>query len=238
MTTTRTLSLVSNNVDTLSSIQLIEADDALESSADLQKDESANEAVSVVDVKAKKVKVKKVYDKRLDGYLTKASWNKARLSYKAQQKARATSDKWEAITGEEISPSFWGCTDDSVRFDRQTKAAKMDLNQDYSNNSLIPLYQAIPSSLLLYRLLGLYKAQVLSLGPDGYKSIWCIKIRHKETGAVLSFGEHKAGARFSMEMHQEKASAKLTKDLLELLSLLAGDKCPHPYDGVVSGSVA
>ncbi len=48
----------------------------------------------------------------------------------------------------------------------------------------------------------------------------------------MSFDEHKGAAGCCFSSH------KMVDDVRDLLTLLCSPNCPHPYDGVVAGSVA
>lgn len=103
----------------------------------------------------------------------------------------------------------------------------------------LSMWQVISSPFLLYRLLTTFKAPVETLGPEGYKCIWWITLKHKETGEVLSFGEWKGAAGIWTRFHSSTELPKAFKrDTLEILNYLVSDTCAHPYDGLVAGSVA
>ena len=59
------------------------------------------------------------------------------------------------------------------------------------------------------------------------------------TGEALGFSEWKGSPllRISPETVAD-APAEFKRDMLELLDILCDPECPHPYDGVVAGSIA
>jgi|ERR1700722_9613154 hypothetical protein len=68
---------------------------------------------------------------------------------------------------------------------------------------------------------------------DGYKTYWVVDPRHWHGVSVLSFQDLKgaADARFH-------GAAEASVDALKLLNFLIGMNCPHPYDGIVAGTIA
>ena len=108
---------------------------------------------------------------------------------------------------------------------------------EYKN--YIGFYQAIPSCLLLYRLACLFEGQAKFGGQEGYKVTWEFSLKHKPTGEIITFGYWKGGALFwTQHSSYTELDKSLQKDLLDLLSVLLNKNCPHPYDGLVAGSVA
>lgn len=106
-------------------------------------------------------------------------------------------------------------------------------------NGYCGMYKVMSSAMLLYRLLCLFQAKVTSEGPDGYKCIWWITLRHKRTDETVTFGEWKGAAGiWTKHLSINELSETYKADLLELLNLLYSKTCPHPYDGLVAGSVA
>jgi hypothetical protein len=98
--------------------------------------------------------------------------------------------------------------------------------------------EVISSALLLYRLLCILHAPVRVV-EEPYKSVWWVTLKHKETGAILQFGEWKGAAGTWTVYHDSKELPKsFAKDMLALCNELAAPDCPHPYDGCVAGSVA
>lgn len=101
----------------------------------------------------------------------------------------------------------------------------------------LKLYHIISSSLLLYRLLCLFRCTVHSEGPCGYKAVFDVTLLHKETGKKIAFTEWKGAAEVFLDTIPD-AEEPYARDMLELLNLLCSMECPHPYDGVVAGAVA
>ena len=119
------------------------------------------------------------------------------------------------------------------------------------------LSQTISSSLALYRLLAIFGPQNLS--SDGYKSVWKITLKHKDTGNILTLYDFKGAFLFGSEFSLFFGDISLLKnnnspfgnmkviqdipesfknDILKLLNLICSDESPHPYDGCVAGSIA
>ena len=149
------------------------------------------------------------------------------------EKATKITSKWEPVSSKDhdlignVRPTF------SLETEKFTFSHEKFL-PDY-----IGMYHVISSALLLYRLICLYKAEVYTEGPEGYKCIWWITLKHKETGEVLMFGEWKGAAGIWTRYHNSKElPASYKKDTLNLLNFLVSKTCPHPYDGLVAGSVA
>ncbi|DBA78299.1 TPA: hypothetical protein ACH3X2_008246 [Trebouxia sp. C0005] len=110
--------------------------------------------------------------------------------------------------------------------------------QQYSDYSNILAYESVISSpLLLYRLCCLFEAQVNVDGPEGYKVVWSIYLKHKASGVFVGFSEWKGSALYRASNFPPTGTT-FDEDWLPLLNLLLDPCCPHPYDGTVSGSVA
>lgn len=121
------------------------------------------------------------------------------------------------------------------------KTGKVKLGDTFSARSDLtaPLYQAIPSALMLYRLCSTFEGKVESYGSEGYKCVWAFAVKHKETGEIIYFGEHKGATSFWTKYYSAKdLDSAFKKDLVELLNYLLSPNCAHPYDGLVAGSVA
>lgn len=97
-----------------------------------------------------------------------------------------------------------------------------------------PRLLQIPSYWALYALRCIFPGCKVEIS-DGYKSVWDIPLRHKETGEVVWFGEHKGG--FVFRMVETEPNESLRQSLVNLLDLLSGPVA-HPYDGVQAGSIA
>lgn len=158
----------------------------------------------------------------------------ARVSSKVYDKATAIADKWEPVSNarEGTCGNLYGYVD----FKPET--GRFRFVKDWSAVK-VHFYEVMPSALWLYRLLCHFAAEVESYGPEGYKSVWSVGLRHKSTGRTVAFSEHKAAAGFYMqERSPDELEADFKKDLLDLLNLLVSKDCPHPYDGTVAGTVA
>ncbi len=160
-------------------------------------------------------------------YVTKRSGN--------YEKAKPIQDKWTPTVRSVTKEPFIG----NVRPNFSLERKRFEFTDDIFPKDSIGMYQVFSSALLLYRLLCLFKAQVVSEGPEGYKCVWWITLQHKETGDCLMFGEWKGAAGIWTVYHShEELKDSFKQDILELLDLLAANDCPHPYDGTVAGSVA
>jgi len=107
----------------------------------------------------------------------------------------------------------------------------------YMDNNYISTYRIISPALLLYRLISTFfgtpKCQ------DNYKIIWEYNLIHKQTGKHISFSEWKGAAGIWLSDYTHKKLDKQFKaDLIELANYIVSDKCAHPYDNLVAGSVA
>ena len=107
----------------------------------------------------------------------------------------------------------------------------------HSDERYLSIYRIISPSLLLYRLIATFFGNPVC--QDGYKSIWEYNLVHKATGKGLSFSEWKGAAGFWVpEGNSKQLNAEFKKDLIELMNYLISQKCAHPYDNLVAGSVA
>lgn len=102
------------------------------------------------------------------------------------------------------------------------------------------LYEAIPSALLLYRLICTFGPVKLDCeGNEGYKMVWYYVLNHKPTNTKIAFSEWKGSSGFHTTFHTYKQMPEeLRNDLLALIEYLLSDECAHPYDGLTAGSVA
>jgi hypothetical protein len=158
----------------------------------------------------------------------------ARVKAKVYARADRQTDKWESCTQPEIE--FIG----NVR-PVWNKATNRFVFRDLtlSDWKRFPLMSSVISSaLLLYRTLCLFGAPV-KVEHANYKCIWWVCLRHIETGEYLVLGEWKGAAGTWTEYHSAKELPKaFRQDILLLLNELCAPDCPHPYDGLVAGSVA
>lgn len=102
----------------------------------------------------------------------------------------------------------------------------------------LSIHRVISSALLLYRLCCLWPVNTEAEGWQGYKSVWTVTLRHKATGMFVQMSEWKGAALVRFSSGAKVPAGGYEADLLELMELLCSDKCPHPYDGTVAGSVA
>lgn len=174
-------------------------------------------------------------------YLVNAEYGAERVGDKAYTQARKAAAAWEPIA--ELPESYCGnitsgLVYDVVKAKFKYVADSMAVYQEEANGKLLSNCQVMPSALWLYRLLCLFQCTVHSEGPDGYKLVWQIALKHKATGEVLVFREWKGGFSLGHSGSGRIKNGSFEKDMLALLSALASKECPHPYDGTVAGSVA
>jgi hypothetical protein len=119
------------------------------------------------------------------------------------------------------------------------------------------LSRTISSSFALYRLLAILGP--LKLTSDGYKSIWYIRLKHKETDNIFTLYDYKGAFSIGSEFVEffgdpslindkksffgkmktiQSIPESFKNDILRLLNLICSDESPHPYDGCVAGSIA
>jgi len=102
------------------------------------------------------------------------------------------------------------------------------------------LYEAISPSLALYRTICLFDNPHIDCeGNAGYKVPWTMLLLHNKTNIIVAQREWKGA--FGIGLPQFKASdmpQSLKRDVKLLLETILSDKSPHPYDGLVAGSVA
>lgn len=102
-----------------------------------------------------------------------------------------------------------------------------------------PMYQRIPSALLMYRIACTFTGTIPIMGREGYKSVWYFGLRHTPTGEILMLSEHKGGAgTWTRFRDNEELPEAFAADMLALTGYLCSANCAHPYDGTVAGSVA
>ena len=105
------------------------------------------------------------------------------------------------------------------------------------NPDLKSIWEVISSANLLYRLCCLFSELPVEIdGPNGYKFVWNIFLKHKASGKVFGFLDCKGAATYQTPCGE--LQDEWVDDWIELLDLLCSDHCPHPYDGCVAGSVA
>jgi len=107
----------------------------------------------------------------------------------------------------------------------------------YKEDGYISMYRIMSPALLLYRLIATFFGSPKCY--DQYKIIWEYNLIHKATGKSISFSEWKGAAGFWLPDYEHKKLNKEFKaDLIELMNYIISDKCAHPYDNLVAGSVA
>ena len=127
-----------------------------------------------------------------------------------------------------------------IQYDFKLRAFKLLSAEGSTLETLSPMLLpyvlscVISSPLLLYRLRCLFPVEVQEV--DRYKSVWEAEVVHKASGRILGFGEHKGAPR--VYLSPDEPNREFVEDGIELLNLLCDPRCPHPYDGIVAGSVA
>ena len=102
----------------------------------------------------------------------------------------------------------------------------------------LSFYEVISSAFLLYRLIciGFYPQP---FDKDGYKTLWTVGLKHRETGHNVSLSDYKAGSNLASFVSEKTDMPPVfERDLLELLDFLVSNQLVHPYDLTVAGSVA
>lgn len=155
-----------------------------------------------------------------------------RLESKHYEAAQAVIDKFEVVVKRDIDL----CGNVRVEF-TNSKAKLVDMGT--LKDSKTPDYKQISSALALYRTVALFKCGLNAEDVDFYKMNWSIRLKCKDTGKCLGLGEWKGGFQIFTEAGALKQLPKqFVKNAEALLTLLASNKCPIGYDGVVAGSVA
>lgn len=162
-----------------------------------------------------------------------------RVDRKVYDRTKKVAAKWEVGT----EPDGGTCGNVVPHYDRETKKFtfkddSIELGWTEFNKRYAMFYDVISSPMLLYRLLCILHAPV-RVPTEAYKSVWWVTLKHKETGAILQFGEWKGAAGTWTIYHDSAELPKsFAKDMLALCNELAAKDCPHPYDGCVAGCVA
>jgi len=172
-----------------------------------------------------------------ESYIINPPYCQGRVQNEVYERAEAQTSKWEPV---EPPPGFASCANVCPDYDRTTGKFVFQPAGHPADHSRYPgMFEVISSALLLYRLLCLFKATVETEGPNGYKCIWWVNLKHKETGEILRFGEWKGAAGVWTRFHRdEELPESYKRDMLLLLDELVAEDCPHPYDGNIAGSVA
>lgn len=100
-----------------------------------------------------------------------------------------------------------------------------------------PFYEKVSAPYLLAKLVASYPGLKVSCeGQEGYKVTWTVVLKHKETGAILTFYDWKGAASYGSNIRHCEGGLK--NDIARLLKALADPRFPHPYDGCVIGEIA
>jgi hypothetical protein len=172
-----------------------------------------------------------------DGYIISPPYCQGRVEHAVYERAEAQTVKWEPI---EAPIGLGTCGNISPEYDKTTgKCVLRPERHERDPERFEYMFHVISSAMLLYRLLCLFKADVETEGPEGYKCIWWVNLKHKETGEILRFGEWKGAAGIWTRFHRnDELPEAYKRDMLLLLDELVAEDCPHPYDGNIAGSVA
>lgn len=166
-------------------------------------------------------------------YAVEPKYCAKRVASTVYDRVRKQTAKWEPVSDKGLE--FCG----NVRPAYDVEKGKFVFGHDEFDEGYIGMYHAIPSSLLLYRLLCLFPAPVQVEDSQRYKCIWWVALKHKQSGETIMFGEWKGAAGIWTRFHDNKElPATYKRDLLLLLNELVAKDCPHPYDGCIAGSVA
>lgn len=173
----------------------------------------------------------------MSNYVFKQKYTEKRGGIKDYDNQEDVANKFEPIKLSEFPKSYSGNCYLDFCYDSDTKKVTTKKNY-YSDdkNRYISFEQMMPSSHALYSLLCLYSCEINSHGPDGYKTVWSIGLRHKETGQIVIFREWKGG--LSLGCSDNDFNSKSGKDIKRLLSLMVNGQILHPYDGTRAGCVA
>ena len=136
--------------------------------------------------------------------------------------------------------SFNGNISYNIGVHKETMKIKFFSRMVYGNQDYVSLHQAIPASLALYRTICMFpNPRVFTEGSEGYKVTWGIILKHRKTGALLEIREWKGAFGIGTTYTNiNDLPEEFKKDMEIFLNLLLSDKSPHPYDGLVAGSVA
>lgn len=159
------------------------------------------------------------------------------------EKQEAIISKWEYSekgiegNGNINSETFFDTEKQKIVFLSYEDKAKLNLPYEEEFKRFIGLYRVISSPLALYRLVSLFFMPPVTA--NDYKMIWNYTIIHKPTGKAVNFSEWKGAFGFWLpDYTHRKLSPKFKSDLTELITHLISNEIAHPYDNLVSGSVA
>lgn len=142
--------------------------------------------------------------------------------------------KWEQ--SDEREAGNGNCHHDFY-FNIAKQSFEFNENSLHFNEGYLSMYKILSPALLLYRLIATF-----FFAPEcenGYKMIWHFNLQHKETGKKVTFSEWKGAPGFWLpDTDFKKLPATFRNDLIELCNYLISNKCAHPYDNLVAGSIA
>ncbi len=173
-------------------------------------------------------------------------------NYKAGEKLRkaftSVTEKDEKIQKMlEAQGGYCGNVDTDISINLKTRKITFDGRVSFLDEGFekcektnCSLYQAISPSLALYRTICLFdNPHVDCEGNAGYKVPWTMLLLHKKTQNIIAVREWKGAFGIGMSYYRTSdVPDSLKKDLKLFLETILSDKSPHPYDGLVAGSVA
>lgn len=168
----------------------------------------------------------------MSNYIFQSELMRERGSDKDYSKMREVAGAFEAVS--ELPESFSGNCYSGMHYDLKTEKVKIT-KYDFHDETKISPCEMLPSSHVLYSLLCMYQCKVHSEGPDGYKGVWSVALKHKESGQVVVFREWKGAFSLGCSNMFEESTAR---DMCKLVELMVKGQVLHPYDGTFAGSVA
>ncbi|KAG5178059.1 hypothetical protein JKP88DRAFT_248354 [Tribonema minus] len=151
-------------------------------------------------------------------------------------RAEAVMQKWQRISKDEL-PAGAQCEGMPLDIYWNKKTGKAEITEwiDRSDDHVIHGF-VLSSALMLYRLQCISGTACVHIQGEGYKCVWEVYMLHKATNRVMWFHDYKGTfyCRFQRGPKPEQYQA----DGLELINLLFAPNCPHPYDGIIAGTVA
>jgi hypothetical protein len=164
-------------------------------------------------------------------YFVCPQFHAERLKPEAYQQSKLLQEHWApAIT---IPTELHRSGTRGLCYDTETNLWGYD-DSYYSNPKLLGMAETISSALILYRLICVFRLAIHTPGPEGYRTVWRMAMRHQGTGEVVVFHDDKGAWTFGHVA--AKLPEEFRRDLLTLLNHVVGS-CPHPYGSVVAGSV-
>ena len=166
-------------------------------------------------------------------YKTKQKYNQSRVGDNQYAKNELAKEPFEVANGE--------CDSCNGSINLYFKKGKAHMTNDFylDSEEYIDEHEQISSSLMLYRVISLFKCGIDTSMCDYYKRNWAVTLRHKSTGLLLIITEWKGG--FAIATQAKNVSDLPDGYVIEcerLLTQLVSNKMPIDYDGVVAGSVA